>query len=469
MVKIPLASKSDPAKREVVTSEELVNLHAVLSKGGRSDFYLARTPGMRAWSRCSSELCRGLFNADSEGLGVYGSRLLAFNSSGGAVSRGTISGTGDVRWSQNNAASRETAIVTGSTAYQYVEAGSLTTISDGDLPSNPIDTICFNGYTLMFFADGRVFYSAINDANSYGAADFFTVPGIGDLKAAMLIGNQFIVWRDGSFYIYRHVPDDADDPFQLVQGADKAFGCINTFANADINGIRCFVDQYGAVRAIGGGYMPERISNDGVETDIAALSDKSTIRMFGYASGGRGFLIVRSDDFCWCYDLKEQRWHNRRSYQRVTWQAKHYMRFANKDLVAPDQAGDLFYLDDTLFTEDGELILAESDTPPITNFPNGGFINALHLDIETGTALGASAAAADQNPYITMFISTDGGKTFSTGRQQSLGTRGQWKKRVSWYRCGMFGREGFIIRFRLSAAIPVAFMNLDGEIEQRAA
>lgn len=469
-VQVPLASKSDPAKREVVSSESLVNLYASSSPSdGRSKFTIYRTPGMTAWSRCSSELCRGLFNADSEGLGVFGSTLFSFTSSGGPISKGTISGTGDVRWSQNNAASRETAIVTGTTAYQYVEAGALSLISDSDLPANPIDTVCFDGFTLMGFADRRIFYSAINDANNYDALDFFTVPGVGALKAMMVLGNQLIVWLEGSFEIYRHIADDADDPFQLVSGAGKPFGCINTFANCNVGGIVCFVDQYGIPRVMSGGLLPDAIANDGVQSDIAALTDKSEIRIFGYVSGDRGFLVVRSSEFCWVYDFREKRWHNRLTYQRTTWQAKFYMRYGNKDLVAPDQSGDLFYLDNSAFTEDGMHLIWELTCPPVTNFPNGGVIHSVDLDIEVGTGLGASAAAEDQEPIITFYKSVDAGKTYLTGRQASLGSRGQWRKRVRWNRCGGFGREGIVFRFTGSAGAPNAIMNLDADIEQIAA
>jgi hypothetical protein len=466
---IPLASKSDPAKRQVVSSERLTNLFAVKSpEGARSPFYLNRTPGMTAWSRCSSDLCRSLFDADTEALGVYGSTLFSFNKNGGPTSVGTISGTGDVRWSQNNATNRETVIVTGATAYQYTD-GTLTTISDSDLPANPIDTVCFDGFTLYFFADRRVFYSAINDADSIDALDFFTVPGTGALKAAMVVGNQLIIWGENSFEIYRHVADDADDPFQLVSGAGKPFGCINTFANANIGGAICFVDQYGAVRMMGAGYLPNLIGNEGVQADIDALDDKAEIRTFGYVSGDRGFLITRSGEFCWVYDFKDQRWHNRQSYQRTTWQAKHGLRFANKNLVAPDQSGDLFYLDDTAFTENGEHLIWDVICPPVTNFPNGGIIHTINLDIEVGTAGDSDAADEDQEPMITMFKSVDGGKTFSTGRQASLGKRGEWRKRVGWNRCGSFGREGVIFRFQGSAGVPNAIINLEADIEQIAA
>lgn len=471
MVAIPLASQSDPERREVVNPERLVNLYPIASSNpnARAKYYLNRTPGFGVATRLSSDLCRGLYNADTEGLALYGSTLYRINSSLGPTSIGTISGTGDVRWSQNNAADRETAIVTGTTAYQYVAGGALTVISDNDLPANPIDTICFNGYTLMFFENGKVYYSAINDANNYDAASFFTVPGIGPLRCAMLVGDRFVVWRAESMYFYRHVPDDAEDPFQLLSGADSAFGCINTFANAKVSDYYCFVDQEGMPRIIGQGGKPTPIGNDGVVSDVKELLDKSEVRCWGYTSGDRAFLVVRSSEFSWEYDFKEQRWHERISYQRVTWQAKHHMRFANKDLVASDQAGGLFYLDETSYYEDDKPIVWEFTTPPTTNFPNGGTIRGLSFDIEVGTALGATAAAADQEPKITVFISRDGGKTFGTGRQLSLGTRGQWRKRLSLNRCGSFGREGFVIRASGSGATPNAIMNLDAQIEAAAA
>lgn len=470
MVAIPLASKSDPAKREVVSLETLVNMYASRSpSGARSDFYLTRTPGLRPWSRNSSEICRGLADADTYALGVFGSTLFKFDTSGNPTSiSGTIAGTRDVRFSQNNATNRETAIVTGGTAYQY-NGTSLTTISDGDLPSSPIDTVCINGITLMLFADRRVFYSPVNNADSYGALDFFTIPGTGDLKAGMVLGNQLIFWGQDDFYIYRHAPDDADDPFQLVQGSSKPFGCVNTFANANVGGLVCFVDQYGVPRVIGQGYLPESIASEGVQADVDLLEDKSEIRLWGYVSGDRGFLVYWSSEFCWVYDFKEKRWHNRQSYQRTTWQAKYYMRFAEKDLISPDQAGGVFYLDDTTLTEDSEHIVWEVTCPPVTNFPGGGSIHTVDLDIEVGTGLGGSAASEDQIPSITMFISVDGGKTFKTGRQASLGSRGQWRKRVTWNRCGSFGREGVVFRFSGSAGVPHAIMNLNADITPRAA
>jgi hypothetical protein len=79
---------------------------------------------------------------------------------------------------------------------------------------------------------------------------------------------------------------------RLVQGASKPFGCINTFANCNVGGLICFVDQYGVPRVLGQGYLPESIGTEGVQADIGALSDKSVIRLWGYVSGDRGFLVL---------------------------------------------------------------------------------------------------------------------------------------------------------------------------------
>lgn len=470
MVAIPLASKSDPAKREVVTGERLINLYAIRApETARAQFYLNRTPGLTSAVTHSPELSRGLHDTGEELLDVRGATLFRINESLAPLSvSGSISGTRDIRFSTNNATNRETVLATGSTAYQYTN-GALSTIG-GDLSGlSIVDTICINGITICFTNDGKGYYSAVNDANSYNALNFFTVPGSGEFRGARVVGKQFVCWRESGSFFFRHEGNDADDPFRIVDGADKTFGCLNIFANFVLEGVVHYVDQYNVPRTIGQSYLPQPFGNDGVQTAIEALSDKSELRLWGYVSGDRGFLVIHSSMFCWVHDFKEQRWHERQSYQRTTWQAKHYARYTNSDLVAPDQSGDLFRLDDTLYREDGRHLLAETDTPPVTNFPNGGTINALHLDIEVGTALGALAPSEDQEPHISMQISTDGGKTYGISRALSLGTRGQWRKRVSWYRCGSFGREGFIVKFRISSAVGFAIMNLDADIEPKAA
>lgn len=472
MTAIPLASKSDPAEREVVGIESLINMRAVRapSESKSESFYLTRTPGYGTWSNSSSEICRGLYAATSSlALGIYGSTLFKFNLSGGPTSIGSISGTSDVRWAINNA--NEVVIATGSTPYQYdIDTNALTSVSDGDLPASPIDVGSIDGIILYAFADRRVFYTPVNDANSIDALDFFTVPGTGELKAVVVLGQMIFFFSDKEYCVYVRDGNDADEPFKLFKGAGKPFGCINTHANAIVAGSLYFVDQDGIVRTIAeGGGLPTAISNSGVQVAIRRLEDKSEIRVWGYTSGGTGFVVVRSSEFSKVYDIRETRWHDRRSYQRTTWQAKYQMRFANLDIIAPDQSGGAFYLDDDLLTENGGHIVWEVTCPTVHQFPNGIILHRLALDIEAGTAAGADAPEEDQNPYITMMLSTDGGKTWSSGRQAFLGVRGQWDKPVTWNRLGKTGRHGVIFRFTGSAAVPSALMNLDLIPSKRAA
>jgi hypothetical protein len=470
LVAIPLASKSDPAKREVVTSETLVNLYASKSpSNARSEFYLTRTPGLTAWSRNSSDICRGMFACGSFALGLFGSTLFKFNLNAGATSvSGSISGTEDVMFSRNNAG--EVTITTnGGTAYKYTEAGGLATLPLSGIPAGPLGNVNLNGITLYYYEDRRVFYSDVNDTGTVNALNFFTVPGVGNLRAAAIVSEKAMFLGEQDSNVFNHDAADADDPFKLVKGLSTDYGCINNHAHGDVNGIYCYVDQFGMSRAIfPGSTLPQPIGNEGVVADINALVDTDDVRVWGYAGGDRSFAIIYTSEICWCHDFKELRWHNRQTYQRTTWQAKYAMRFAGKNLVAPDMSGGVFYLDENNFTEDGEHLVWEATSPPVTNFPNGGTVNWLKLDIEVGTAQGGEGAAEDQNPQITMFISKNAGKTWSTGRQAGLGPRGRWQKSVRWnlVNCA-FDEEGFVTRYTGSAAVAHGIMNQAGGIKER--
>jgi hypothetical protein len=469
-MRIPLASKSDPAKREIVSDEKLVNLYAEQApSGAKADFALYRTEGHRPFGAGSDELCRGMFVFGIELLVVAGDQLLSFDSVGNFTVKGTIPGSADVQFSRNDAATPQVAIVIPDTGavYKY-ESGSVSLISDNDL-GDIIDTEHVDGFQLMIEADGTVQYSTINDLDEYDALDFVTAEGDPDgLLAIKRNGDDIFLFGVKTTEVFRHV-DDADNPFQRVKGAVLPVGIINKYAKYDVGGILCWVDNHGIVRKRGASYNPDPISNSGVQKDIAALADKETIRVFGFIEDGHGFLIVRSPFWSWTYDFKERRWHNRASSQRTTWKVKHYARFANKHIVAGDQEGGLFYLDPDYGFENGERIVWEATLPPIDKFPNGASIFAIDLNVECGTAMDSSEDASDQEPMITLYMSIDGGKTFEPMGTRSLGRRGEYRKQVRWTRLGKYMREGCVLKFSGSSGAVSALMSCHGVEQPKAA
>lgn len=469
-MRIPLASKSDPAKREIVSDEKLINLYAEQApSGAKADFALYRTEGHRSFSLASDELCRGLFPFGDELIGVFGSDVLSFDTEGNFTIEGTVAGSDDVQFSRNDAVTAQLAIVIPDTGavYKY-ENSAVSLISDADL-GDIIDSEHVDGYQLMIEADGTLQYSTLNDLDEYDALDFVTAEGDPDgLLAIKRNGDDIFLFGVKTTEVFRHV-DDSDNPFQRVKGAVLPVGIINKYAKCEVGGILCWVDNHGIVRKRGASYNPDPISNSGVQKDIADLEDKETIRVFGFIEDGHGFFTVRSPFWSWTYDFKEQRWHNRASSQRNTWKAKHYARFANKHIIAGDQEGGLFYLDPDYGFENGERIVWEATLPPLSKFPNGFSAFAFDLDIECGTAMDSSEDESDQEPMITLYASIDGGKSFNSMGTRSLGTRGQYRKQVRWPRLGKYGREGAVFKISGSSGAVQAIMAADLVSAPRAA
>jgi len=461
-MRIPLASKSDPAKREIVSDEKLVNLYAEKAPAGaKSEFALYRTEGQRLFSLASEELSRGLFTFGDELLYVAGESLLSITEGGTVTIKGTVPGSDDVQFSRNDASTPQVAIVVPDTGnvYKY-ESGSVSLISDGDL-GDIIDTEHVDGYQLYIQADGTVQYTTINDLDAIDALDFVTAEADPDgLRAIKKHGDDIFLFGAKTTEVFRHV-DDADNPFQRIKGAVIPVGILNKYSKCVVGDRLFWVDHTGIPRLRGDGYSAPPLLNDGVIRDIVSLEDKETVRCFGFQQGKHAFLVVRSPMWCWTYDLTEGRWHNRSSSQRAAWKSKHCADFASKVIVVGDQEGSLFYLDPDYGFENGERIVWEATLPPLSQFPRGFSAFAFDLDVECGTAMDSSEDESDQEPMITLYASNDGGKTFSSMGVRSLGRRGEYRKQVRWTRLGKFGREGAVFKISGSSGAVSAVIAAD--------
>lgn len=486
MSEIHLASKSDPGRSELVSGERLLNMFAEISprviaskkSSGRSQFALYRTPGLKTYIPISTEIGRGLIALEDQGvlLSVHGQTLFQIDENNIYMAiTGTLSGADDLVITRNNDTDSP-QVVFFSEAGAFVSDGeTVAAISDGGFTGFGIaNSGCFiKGFIIVLFDDGTLLSSAVNDATNWDALDIATADASPDE------GRRVYAYRDEAFVFGKETVevwafDTSNTAFPLspVPGAVVPVGIMGKHAVTDLAGALYWVDQIGIVRTLGQGYSATRISVHGVERSISdylkAGNDKNGIKVWGYVEGGHQFIVVRSSTFCWVYDLATKVWHERGSFRRDTWQAKHYARCFDKHIVSCDIIGDLFELDADTYEEAGDPLPWEVITPPVDAFPNGGVLDRLALDIETGTALDASGSTEDQNPVITVEKSIDGGKTWSTPRSVSIGTHAQYKKKVKINRCGRFDQDGAMFRFCGSNKIRMAFLRADVTARQRA-
>lgn len=479
MVAIPLAVSSDPARSELVGGSRLINLFAEKAPDGSDvKFAVYRSPGLTGFYTGSSALSRGLFaliNVDGVDtlLSLHGSTLYGINESGVATALGNVFGSGEVLFARNMKATAQVAIVSINEGLFILESGTVSQILAGDLLDIPNSVGFLNGYLLVGYDNGQFQGSAINEATSWNALDFATAEGHPDgLRRLYVFGQEIFLFGTNSVEIWVY-DERLEFPFRRLEGAVLKIGLCSREAVNEVSGKLYFVDNFGIFRRVDPGYVPTRVSHEGVEKDIQALlrdeGHADHIHVWGYLDGGHEFVVVSSDHWTWIWDNVLQVWHNRKTHRYDYWQARHYAHCFGKHLIASSIQGGIFELDKDNYSEDGVDLICTVRTPIVRGFPNGAAIHELNILMETGGGLGASGATEDQNPTLMMRKTIDGYKTWSTERHRSIGTEGQYRKSIRYNRLGSVGQQGVAFEFSWSAAIGTAMIQADVDGEPRAA
>lgn len=472
MTAIPLASKSDPGKSTLVSKERLLNLYAELSPtGGRSAFALYRTPGLPIYIPISTELCRALVALEDQGtlLAVHGTSVFQIDADKNYETiSGSLLGNDDLVTTRNTASPDPQVAFFGAAGAYYTDGTAVTKITDTDFTSvGTAHSGCFiRGFIIAGFSSGKMLASDIQDATSWDALNFATADASPDeLRRVYAYRDELFAFGKEVIEVWAFDSSNTAFPLSPVPGAVIPVGIMGKHAVTDLAGVIYWLDQLGIVRSLGQGYSAERISNHGVERAVSDYlgsgNEAGGIRIWGYVEGGHQFAVVRSATFCWVYDVATKVWHERGSYRRDTWQAKHYARCFDKHVVSADVTGNLFELDGETYAEGDDPAPWEVILPPVDAFPNGGVMDRLSFDIETGTGLTGGNPAEDQEPFIAVDWSLDGGNTWSIARQVSLGKRAEYRKTVSINRLGRFDRPGVMFRLRGSAKVRMAILRAD--------
>lgn len=473
MAAIALASKSDPARSELAGGERLINCYAELSPESTSDdpkFAIYRSPGLTPFWLGSSALSRGMFplinvSGVDRLLSLHGNTLSSIDEDGVAETQGNVFGSGEVIFARNMKATAQTAIVSIGEGLFIHESGSVSQVPAASLLDVPNSVDFLNGYLLVGYDDGRFQGSGINDGESWNSLDFATAEGHPDgLRRLKVYAQQVFLFGHQSIEIW--VYDEREEfPFVRLKGAVIPLGLAAREAVSEVSGRLYWVDNFGIVRRLDGGYTPTRISHAGVEKDLADLladpDHAGHVHVWGYLDGGHEFVVISSDHWTWVWDNVLQVWHERKTHRYEYWQARHYARCFGKHLIASSIQGGIYELDKDAYDEDGVDLIWTVRTPLVRGFPNGASLHELNLLIETGNGLGASGADEDQEPMLMMRATKDGYKTWTTERQRSLGTQGQYQKKVRLNRLGAVGRQGVAFEFSCSAAVGTAIIAAD--------
>jgi len=351
-------------------------------------------------------------------------------------------------------------------AYVYNTATLvLTQIADPAFYGSPrVDYL--DGYGIFVRPGTQQFYiSALNDFTSFDALDFASdeadpdnlVTHIVDHQELILFGERITtVWFDSG---------DATFPLTRREGATMEVGCAADLSVAKLDNTVFFLGS----NAYGTGlvyklnqYTPQIISNRGIEYLISTFERVDDARAYTYQKGGHSFYVITfpTTNKTLVYDVSIQdpdlAWSVRETYGLGRDRASCYAFAFGKHLVGDFVSGVVYALDEDVHTDAGLPIAWSRTTAHIISDYKRIRHNEVILNFQTGVGLEDGS-----DPLLYLTYSDDGGHSYITPREASLGVIGQRKNRVQWARLGS-ARDRV---YKVFGSAPVKTVLLGGYID----
>lgn len=207
------------------------------------------------------------------------------------------------------------------------------------------------------------------------------------------------------------------------------------------------------------GYSPVSISPPDLDRAIEACSTKSAIRCAVYHIDGHACIAIDlAGEATWVYDLDEQLWHERRSHDHDHWRfTGNTVRAFGKWIGGDHHSGNLLYIDDTTYEEDGDPIEFMVESISMESFPTRLQIPRADFNFVSGVG-----DPTTPDPEVKIQWSDDGGHRWSDPVTRKLGEAGRYLTQVRVNRCGLTGVKGR--RWRLTVSDPVYVGLLGGDM-----
>lgn len=474
MKPIPLFGTGIKSYSEVVTAQRRLNcFYDKRADGDKNAFILRGTPGTVLRYTLPTSPVRGWTSILGTLYVVAGASVYTIDNAGLVTNRGSIPyGTNNVGIADNGI---QILIVDGVGGYVLTIATNvLTTIVDANFPNGATTASFLNGRFQVNKANSRQYYVG----QSYAAATW--TPAIfaskenssDNLIAVQVLKGTLILWGPTAMEFWQDV-GASPIPYQRISGSSQTWGLAALWSRAELDNSLVFLGQnpQGSVQVLKlTGYVPERISTSDIENIINGFSTFSDAVALTYMLDGHPMyqLTFPTGNRSFLYDAASASWQEVQTGLDLL--ARHYANlgvvFNSLNYVSDYQSGNIYELDDSVYTDNGVAIKRQVVTVHVRNGGSPMALDEIMLDMDTGVGLQTGQGS---DPQIMMQVSKDGGRTFGYERWVSIGRVGQYfSPRVIWRRLGM--AADFVMKFTMTD--PVKFCitsgyasSLDAEVE----
>lgn len=327
---------------------------------------------------------------------VFQSNVVNVDVAGAVIVLGPMLGTKKVSIARNQAANPDVvAVDVDNGAFALTTAGVAAAPAayngGGNLPQ-PNSVAFQDGYFFFTIADCRVFASGLNALTQNALTEILI-----QLKSdvTLLRGIPFsglmLFFTTGHFEAWQDAANAAPAfPYARLSGFE--YGLIQSAAIAGYEvgfGELLWVAQdFGVYWMTAGSLSPIKVSSSDLDRLIEAQVKAGNLLEAGTkVYGGKKFWNISSPAWTWEFNLSTKKWH-----EGWSWKAGQYGRSRatcghpafSKWLVGDQQSGNILYVDDTNYTENGSPFLFRIESGPVREFPQEQRIARADFDFDMG-------------------------------------------------------------------------------------
>jgi len=390
------------------------------------------------------------------------------------VTIGTIVGSGRVSMAWNGITL--CIIVPGSKGYFYTNAGGLTEITDAtfvDFMTNSnggVTSVCYKDSRFIYTTDDEFFVGStttVNNGQDFDALDYDDAEVKPDpIVKAESIKNELYIFGTETIEVYQ-VTTGSGFPYVRIPGATIEKGLLARFSLVPFDNSFVFVGaSSNEPPAIWRGEpgSASKISNSAIDAILDTYSDSeiASITAWTYSDGGSWFAGFNLPDRTLVYDatasMIQQRsvWH-----ERLTNNTKHRVEdVANmfgKNIVIDNIDGKVGYMSRDITTEYNQAVTRSFSTGYLHD--NGYSFRISELEIRATVGVGNTSGSTDDDPLVTLYISTDQGNTYNSLGSRKIGRSGEYYKRMIWRRLGRIPSQ-VMFKVETDDTVPVDFYSM---------
>lgn len=474
MASIPILGDFNTTFSADENCQTLINWYLVNDQEGKTAQALFPLPGLTLFAQIPGKQVRGLYENIGVTYAVVDDGFYIVNDDGSyAQATGRLASvTGQVQFISNESGTAPTQIMVSDMVTGYVYTISTNTIAQITDPQ-------FVGSGTLTFINGFAVFnkpsanqwqvSDAEDFTSYDATQVAAVTSISEniqcvkahkLELYLLTNKGGEVWvaaltsSPGNTFPFQRREDTfitqgIDAPLSMLSIDNTLYWLAKTSYSRGI-AVYAYYDT-----------TQQKISNEAIETVFQSYEVHQDAIAYGFAWNGHLFYVLTfpSEDVTWVYDIATKAW-----FQWSTAGGRHlsncYCLGYGKNLVGDYQSGNIYYLDQENFTDNGTTIIRERTSRH--GFFDNKWVSIYNFQINFETGVGLQVGQGS-NPQCMLQISRDGGHTFGPELWRPIGKVGQYGWRAVWMTLGM--ARDWVFRIRVSDPVKFVIVGATGDIE----